>query len=225
MQQHIVKFKLPHGVTVYPYDLRKGVAKTLNDPSMDPIFNYQNGQGVDAYPHSRFIGGKGWVGYVSEVDEAMVNTVLAPCIKVLNNMKINAGVEMITQTRSASPSDEPIIYALSGGVDKSKNKKLHTRSDEAYMQHMIWRMLENAVKQGILDILPTEDELNLRIYDTRSVGIPAGHNNGEGKLFYNKTSGQFSMNLNLKGIWQAGQLLSRGYGMIYKKNRGGFFQC
>jgi len=225
MQQHIVKFKLPRGVTFYPSDLRKAVAKEVNDPSMDDIFNYKDGQGVDAYPLSRFIGGKGWVGYVSEVSESMVTRVLTPSIKVLNHMGINAGVELSTQERSAFLSEEPTIYSLSGGVDKSKNKKLHSRTDEQYMQHMIWRMLENAVKLDILDILPTEKELGLTIFDTRSVGIPAGHGNGEGNLFYNKTSGTFAMNLKLQGLWQAGQLLSRGYGLIYTQNKGGHFIC
>ena len=225
MLQHIVKFTLPKGTDVYPIDFRKAVAKELDDMSQDELFNYKNGNGRDSYPYGRFVGGRGWVGYVSEAGEALSTSVLSPGIKVLSKLGINAGVTLSQEQKRCYLSDDPIIYSISGGVDKSKNKRLRNRTDAQYIEHMIWRMLEQAVKLNLMDILPTEDDLGLKVFETRSLGIPASHNNNEGGLFYTKVSGTFTMNLTLEGLWQAGQLLSRGHGLIYRQNKGGHYKC
>lgn len=225
MKQYLIKFSLPKSKRVYPADFRKAIAKELDDPSQEDLFNYQGGQGADKYPLNRFVGGAGWVGFVSEESELVASKTLAPGIKVLNAMGITAGIEIIEHNKSMTITSEPNLFALNGGVDKRKNPRRRQLDDKAYIKEMVWKMLARAVEQNILPILPTEDELNLVVFDARSLGVKAGHNNGEGGLFYHSVSGQFSMNAQMTGLWQAGQLLSRGNGLIYRVNARGHYQC
>jgi hypothetical protein len=225
MLQHLVKFRLTGDKRIYPSAFRDAIAKQLNDPTQENLFHYKNGQGANGHPLNRFVGGKGWVGFISEESESMAAQVLAPGIKVLKQLGINAGIELISESKTAFLCDEPVLYAISSGIDKRSDPKRRNLTDAQYINHMIWKMLETASEQGVLDILPVESELNLTVFESTSVGIKAGHNRGEGNLHYHKVHGKFAMNMRLTGLWQAGQLLSRGNGQLYKINNGGFYQC
>jgi len=225
MHQKIVTLTNPGG-SFFGDTLRAEVAKTGLAPPI--AFNHQDKETtLNSRPPIRFVATKGWVGAIFEegAEDHLPGVVAAMTQVVLPKLT----TETLTcrthdATLAASATEQPITYAAKNiavkryaGIPKGKHCPSTFRQElrgAALLEYAIRQSLTQAYQSGLIPDLPPDEELELKILDTKDSGVGP----------HSLVSGTFQMRLNLTGLWQFGTLQSKGYGMIAKQNKGGFFQ-
>lgn len=232
MQQTFVKFTLPAGTYIHANEMREAVAKGLDGQmfqSKPGLFNYLTETKTNCNrPENRFIGGLGWVGFVSDNDPLMTTQVVAPAISFLMGKGFSPDTRVGEKDKRAVLTDEPNVYRLTGLVDqRDKRRESETGVVESaadlVKRHVI-AMFEDAFDKGVIDSPFTDDDLNIMVLESRRSGESVKFRNG-GQKAVAKVRATFAMQVRLEGIWQAGHLQSRGYGLVYSVNKGMHTQC
>lgn len=228
MFQHLLRISLSRGQHASVEEFRERVAKHMNGVSgASHLFHYSDeGAPLQGVPLCRFVGGQGWIGFLSERGEGDVSQITTPAIKAISDMNLDlSGLKIETHKKSGNTSIDgsPFFYVLSRAVDRKNSQIKKTLSDEVLAQRMIERMLEEGAKAGSIIDLPPSSELDIKIHDIRCRGLQLTFASGSTARYAHMLNATFTMNMNLSGLWQAGQLQSRGHGMIYKRNHGGFY--
>lgn len=196
------------------------------------VFNHdQDGRTINAVSPLRFLATHSWVGVLC--DERKID-LMGPAVVALTQVVSNQiGAERM-QCKSfetelfGRESENAITYVARNiaikrfyGNDESRpwrstRKNRLEMDDKELLEYSIMNMLRGAKKAAensdLIFDLPPDEELELKIVDAKRSGV------GNHYLI----SGKFQMRMNLKGIWQAGTLLNKGYGMIGKVNLGGY---
>lgn len=232
MQQTYVKFTLPRDTYIEANVLREAVAKGLDGQmfnSKPELFNYIHADKTNSSrPKNRFIGGLGWLGFVSESDHLLPSMIIAPAITHLIKQGINAETYIGEKQKSVTITDDPLVYRVTGLADqRDKQREVDSGNaetpDELVKRHIL-SMFEHAFSEGTILSPIDEEDLNLTVIESRRAGEVIKFRNG-GQKSVAKIRATFTMRANLTGIWQAGHLQSRGYGLLYSVNQGGFTQC
>jgi hypothetical protein len=231
MIQNFVKFILPSGQHIHPNDFREGVAKQLDKQSFEgkfDIFNYVDENNTRmARPKNCFLGGSGWVGFTAESNPLLVSKVIAPSITFLMEKGINAQTMVGEQEKSAWVTEKPHIYRITKLADQrdtARAKKGYRRTPSEHIEKMIEKMFNDAFDEGIIDNPIDKEDIHLAVLDAQSKGESVTFKKNTAKSIA-KLSATISMNVELSGAWQAGHLQSRGYGLIYSVNHGGYSLC
>lgn len=231
MNQHFVKFSLPKGKHIHVNDFREAVAKELDGCDFEgkpEIFNYQNNsQTKMKRPSSRFLGGSGWLSFLTESDPTLVARVIAPAITYLTKSGIQVSTYIGEQEKSARLTNEPKLYRvtkLADQRDKAREAKGFVRTPKENVEYMIQQMLDEAFNSGVISQPIDREDALLNVLEADKKGESIGFK-GKTRKSIAKISATFSLNVKLEGAWQAGHLQSRGYGIIYPINHGGFTQC
>ena len=232
MQQTYVKFTLPSGTYIHANELREAVAKGLDGQMIQnkpELFNYlsENKTKCDR-PTNRFIGGLGWLGFVSDNDQLMTTQVVAPAISFLMQIGINPETRVGETQKRARLTEEPNVYRLTGLVDQRDKRReaengVVESADDLVKRHLL-AMFNDAFDKGVIVAPYTAEDLNIMVLDSRRSGEKITFRSGGHKAVA-KVRATFTLQAELDGIWQAGHLQSRGYGLLYKVNQGKFTQC
>lgn len=227
MQQKIFTVTNPGG-KFYGDTLRAAVSKTnLCSPE---VFNHgKNGRTLNQSPALRFLATQSWVGALCDASRPELMNSAVPAITQVVASALE-GETLRCQTfdteLSGSPSDIAVTYVARNiaikryfGAYKNEPWKATRQcrmdlDDSGLLEYAIKKRLKSAYQEGIISDLPPDDELELKMIDAKRSGV--------GNHFL--VSGKFQMRLNLTGCWQAGNLQSKGYGLIGKVNRGGYTQ-
>lgn len=231
MIQNFVKFSLPKGTHVHTNDFREGVAKMLDGQSFEgksDIFNYVNDQQTRMQrPDNCFVGGAGWVGFIANKNPILISKVIAPAITFLMQQGINAQTRVGEQTKTARITNTPRTYRITKLADQrdfAREKKGFTRTPAENVEYMISKMLQEAFDRDVIEYPIDKEDMKLTVLDAESRGESITFKNNKSKPIA-KIKATVVMNVELSGAWQAGHLQSRGYGLIYPTNHGGFIKC
>jgi hypothetical protein len=192
-----------------------------NKPAM---FNYLNGTTtLPGRPSNRFIGGLGWLGFVSENDPLLPSMVIAPAITHLigDGLKVETYIGEVEKTMNLT--EEPLAYRLTNLVDQRDKERGDETADDLVKRHVL-AMFESALDEGIINMPVDVDDLDITVLESRRSGESMKFRNG-GQKAVAKIRATFTMRADISGIWQAGHLQSRGHGIVYSINQGGFTQC
>lgn len=225
MKQNIITLRIPEDASWYAKDFRKAVAKMADKMSLDiaDIFHYdENGQSLNSKPKCRFFSTKNQVGFASESSSKDVARISGPIMMAASSHlgNVDVGMKMFTREKQAYFSDRPYTYLLTNAVRKARTERWRKMSTQEIVKSLVFNMLNDAVEDGVLLDMPPESMINIVVHEHRQGGIDI--KSGEyAHLIY----ATFSMNIKLEGFWFAGQLTTRGHGMIHYKDpsqmRGG----
>tara|TARA_R110001592_G_scaffold209888_5_gene461130 strand:- start:1348 stop:2040 length:693 start_codon:yes stop_codon:yes gene_type:complete len=228
MTQTYVKFTLPENTYIAANDLREAVAKNLDGQlfkNKPALFNYSDEKTtLPGRPANRFIGGLGWLGFVSENDALLPSMVIAPAITHLLSEGVQVETYIGETEKLMSLTEEPQAYRFTSLIDqRDKVRGGGEGADELVKRHIL-SMFESALDEGVTSMPIDADDLEITVLESRRSGESMKFRTG-GYRAVAKIRATFTMRANLSGIWQAGHLQSRGHGLIYSVNRGGFTQC
>lgn len=236
MKQALLRIQIPRTAPpLYAGKFKEQVARAADgDPRIPPdIWHYsENGRPIpDADPDIRFVGGKGWVGLLSISGNTAPLMNLMP--HALNVASTHAGepvaMELQHPTFGLEPTDYPVRYFVRDAVAKRSRHTTQPTAD--LLVRMLCRRLCAARDRYNLDLpiaAPREDgrvyweddhalmveRLGIFAADTRSIGMQLETATGKTKQFVGLINGSFVMNAKLTGIWQIGNLPSRGHGRL-----------
>lgn len=227
MTQTYVKFTLPRNTYIAANDLREAVAKSMdgqafkNKPAM---FNYLDEKTtLPGRPANRFIGGLGWLGFVSENDPLLPSMVIAPAITHLIGEGLKVETYIGEVEKSMTLTEEPLAYRVTNLVDQRDKQRGEETAEDLVKRHVL-SMFESALDEGVISMPVDADDLEITVLETRRAGESMTFRTG-GQRAVAKIRATFTMRADLSGIWQAGHLQSRGHGIVYSINQGGFTQC
>lgn len=202
----------------------------------ESFFHFRNGQPIpDSSPDIRFIGGKGWVGILSVSGDT--DALMAVCGPATLALSTHIGqpvpVEMVSPEFAMQETPFAWRYYFR---DVACRKANHWKgTDEALITNMVIKMLQRERDQHGFDFPgidltdntfagPREaqasdakflqERLDIKIHDCDALGLRLTFCDGPTNRYARLLRGSFSMNAKLSGIWQAGNLQSRGYGRI-----------
>lgn len=230
MNQHMLKLYLPRGISIGPNELREATAKVLNgQENCHRFFHYdENGKPLNEKPAYRFVGGKGFVGFVSERSEEDIKDLMYPVLQAIQTPKLFSmlnglmpKVQILQFEKKAFVTQEPNVYLVSRCIDKKEHRK--ALGEEGRLTVLFKSMLAQAVKEGVLTALPDDQDLQLQFASVRDLGLETQFQN-QNKKWMHMMHAQFIANIDLQGIWQMGGMTSRGHGLIFKQNKKGVFQ-
>jgi len=233
IMQNIITITIPQGATWYADDFRKTVRACVGgDDSFNglhELFNFQeDGHSMNNKPLCRFIGTKKTVGFVSERKNGQedVSKIAGHIINAANKHfhGKDLGLKIFQQEKEIRFTSEPITYRLVGGVKKGRTDAIRAMTKEQRQdiapqvtEKMIKTMLEDALYQELFDDLPPFNTLDFVLHEIRPLSVQITEKSKEVATLVNAT---FSINADLAGYWQAGQLQARGYGLLHKFKGG-----
>lgn len=206
--------------------LRSAVSSTNVCPP--EVFNHdEEGKTINAISPLRFLATQSWVGILC--DETRFDLMAPAMVALTQVVTKELGNEPMRcnsfDTDLAGRESENAITYVAKNVAikryygknesepwKSTRKVRESMDEHQLLHYSVMGMLKKAAGAGIIFDLPPDDAIELKIVDAKRSGV------GNHYL----VSGKFQMRINLKGCWQAGTLLSKGYGMIGKINKGGY---
>ena len=227
-QQSLLKIRLPAGrPPLHANQFRELLAKRGDNILPAAFFHYgEDGRTLQGKPDIRVVGGAGWVGILSQ---SGANPVFDGAVGLASRLVAeHCGVPVPIQVEVP---DFGVAVDLNTG--KSSMRTYYVR-DLAIKRRRVGRremsdqdLVKKVILDGVAEIagrfgfdVPPEAALKLRIHDLRCIGLRLGTTTGATNEFVTLANAEFSMNCDLRGIWQVGSLQSRGYGRIVPKGPG-----
>lgn len=236
MKQSLLRILLPKTCPpLYAGQFKEMVAKAADgDAGISPAVWHYTAEGnpiPDAEPDIRFVGGKGWVGILSVSGQTDAIYRLMP--HALSVAGKHAGepvpMELEYPDFGVEMTDYPIRYFVRDAV--AKHSRNRDKPPHELLTRMICRRLATARNTYNLDLpqaSPREDgrvyweddhselaeRLGIFVAETKRIGMRLETANGQTNQFVGLLNGSFVMNAKLQGIWQIGNLPSRGYGRL-----------
>lgn len=229
-RQALLKIYLPDGQPpLYASRFRELLAKGGDGhPLLPPAFFHydEHGKTLQGKSDIRVIGGQHWVGILSQ---SGVSPVFDGAVGVASRLIAqHYGQPVPIQVEAPE-----FGVAVDHTTGRSGMRSYYVRDLAIKRRHKVRRemadvdLIRKVLMDGIMEIadrygfdVPPEQALNLRIHDLRCIGLRLGTTQGSTNEFVTLANAEFSMNCDLRGIWQAGSLQSRGYGRIVSKIAG-----
>lgn len=217
LEQKILRIGLPSDTVLRGSDFREALAKNFGDA---PAFFHRtpDGKTIPGIPGIRTVSGASWVGVLAmpgtdnhELLTNHVGQILNVASKLTNR---SLPVEFETRTFSATHSVVPITYFVRECAIKRRHKRRKAMNDQELMTEVINSGLERiSVAYGI--DLPSSESMDIRITEiTKSRGVALRTTEGVTREFTHVVDCEFTAFVDLSGMWQVGNLTSRGYGRI-----------
>lgn len=228
--QTLLKIELPYGKpTLHASYFREMVAKAGNGSTLLPpsFFNYgEDGTPLSATaPDIRFIGGRSWVGILSMTENSpLIDQVAGIAVRVASNyFEQPLPMSIESKTFSLESTQYPVVYYLRDMAIKRRSKELRETPTEELARRRIEKSLASTAALHGFD-LPVAPRLNIVFHNIRELGMHLRDSKEKSNEYVTLVNAEISMYLNLKGIWQVGNLPSRGHGRLIKqggRNGGG----
>lgn len=237
MKQTLLRYRLPPGIQLRSHEFKELVAAALDGDHYvnSEFFHYRNGKPVpDSQPDIRFVGGKGWVGILSQSGaQDSLMAVAAPVVMALNQtLGKPVSMEIHEPEWTLETTQYPVQYHFRE-IAFRKQYKWHGTDADLITQLVIRSVRRDRDLYGLdlpgiapgtlpaheyeqADTDAVRERLAIVVHDVRSAGVRMRTATGNGTFAFKVLNGTLSMNLNIKGIWQIGSLVSRGYGRIIR---------
>lgn len=227
MTQLLLRINTPPGCqTIYRDKFREMLAKAADGRAILPpqFFHY----GEDGKPLStgeaeiRTIGSKNWVGVLSKTGNAEL---FDPCVGIATRVAANhygspAKMEVMELEYGLEAAAMPVFYNLSRAAFKRRSAKRRALSTEEIIKEYLLRQLNDEAERFGFD-LPPDSALKIQVHHTKEMGMRLNLNTGLSNEYVSLVDANFSMYLELSGMWQIGNLQARGHGLIYRAKPGG----
>lgn len=191
------------------------------------FFHYdESGRTLPGKPDIRIVGGAHWVGILSQSgDTALMDAATGTAARLVGehyDMPVAIRVERPQfGVQPPENGDSSILYHyyLRDMVIKRRSIKRRKKDDAELVQETVLKGLGEIADTYGFD-LPPERALGFCLHDLRCIGMKLRTVHGETNEAVTLASAAFSMRANLAGMWQVGQLQSRGYGRIVASRPG-----
>lgn len=229
-QQSLLRIQLPKGKPpLYPNQFREMLARGGDGHALLPpaFFHYgEDGKTLQGKSDIRVVGGKGWVGILSQSGN---NPLFDGAIGVASRLvaqhygqpmpiQIEAPEFGVAVDRDSGQSGMCSYFVRDLAI-KRRHKARREMSDTDLVTLVLQQGISEIADRFGFDV-PPESALRIRIHDLRCIGLRLSTTSGATNEFVTLANAEFSMNCDLRGIWQAGSLQSRGYGRIVPKTPG-----
>lgn len=198
-------------------DLRREMARRLSDRQNEAFFNYTNGAPSPSQSAEFcFLNSRHTLEILSksgdkETLEQMADQAKA-CIKAFYKLPGDIAIShtILDYQPELTFSERPRFYRLKEvAIKKSGPGKDPVKE----IQSVFMRMLDRCAAENDVDI-PSESQLDFCVHELRHCAKRLKAQGKETNQFFRITNALISINLNLKGVWQIGNLQSRGYGQV-----------
>ncbi len=226
MNQLLLRINTPPGCqTIYRDKFREMLAKAADGKSILPPLFFHYGEDGKPLPTGeaeiRTIGTKNWVGVLAKTGNA---DLFDPCVGIATRVAANhygspAKMEVMELDYGLEASQMPIIYNLSRAAFKRRSPKRRALSTEEIIKDYLLRQLADEAERFGFD-LPKDSALRIQVHHAKEMGMRLNLNTGLSNEYVSLVDASFSMYLELKGMWQIGNLQARGHGLIYRAKPG-----
>ncbi|HDR9131990.1 TPA: hypothetical protein QDA91_003115 [Burkholderia vietnamiensis] len=222
-KQKLLRLSLPRGTEpIRASRFREAMAKA-GDGLLPPAFFHYTEAGMPCStgsPCIRFVGGRSWIGILT-------NSSRDPVFDAAVGLAIQTATTIVGQPLAVTveniefdlqPSLYPRQYFLRDMALKRRGPEPRGKPVQQLAAQRIAAHIALTGSELGIDI-PTDEQLGIVFHETRQVGMPIGGKNQSTECV-TLVSGLFSMNVDLAGMWQVGNLQSRGYGRIIAVRSG-----
>lgn len=235
MKQAHLRFTLPQDQRLGSGQFKDLVTKACSGLNIVPesFFHYQNGRPIpNAMPDIRFIGGRQWVGILSASGDT--NALLAVSGVASMALFKEFGVPVPMELLESTWGMEETPYAQRYFFRDVVHRKGHTwtGTNEELITRLVINVLQRERDEKGLDFPGLEvgavepeqyasadeqflkERLAITVHECDEMGLRLTFADGQTNRYARMLRGSFSMNAKLSGIWQAGNLQSRGHGRL-----------
>lgn len=214
MKQTLLRLGLMQGVTLYPSRFRELLAKQSGLPSA--LFHYtDDGKTQNGLPGIRMVGAKGWVGVLADCNHTdLLFQALGPAVKAVTDFcgkPVRAGIE--EHEFDLIQLHYPKRYRVREMALKRRWEGAREMPVEELVAKRLLAGIERMAVTYGLDC-PTPDQLGLAVDVTKAIGMPLSTTAGVTGEYVTLANAEFMLHADLKGLWFAGNLTTRGYGRI-----------
>lgn len=230
-RQTLLRFSLPEGMKLYPRQFRELLAARGTFSSQFFHRDAVTGRPANGRAMISMIGGPRWVGVLAQPGaEHLIDAHMVECLRAITAhvaAPVPMQIEQYDISLAATPY--PVQYRLSEICLRKRIKQpkmlrhqrlQHGRDkpNEQEIREVILRGLSAAARKHGWD-LPLDEQIDLNIWIKKEMGlrIETSEGLGDGACLI---IADVSMHLDLGGIWQFGDLSSRGYGRLIRQNPG-----
>jgi len=220
MNQLLLKFQLPRGVRLFPNAFRELVAK--QDLDMPAAF-HRNAVGTSnvGLPPISFVGGVSWVGILSQPNQDhLLHQLLGPAATAISrHLNTNVPMNMVTLELGAEKKFSPINYRLREMALKRRYDSTRAKPVDLLIRERLLSGLARIASTHMID-LPSDDFLDVAVTIRKERGLRLQVHNVMTNEYVHLVDADISMNVALSGMWQVGNLTSRGYGRLIQEHPG-----
>ena len=227
-KQSLLKIRLPAGQPrLYANQFRELLAKGGDSILPAEFFHYgEDGRSLQGKPDIRVVGGAGWVGILSQSGAnpafdgsvGLASRLVAEHYGVPVPIQVEAPDFGVAVDLNSGNSSMRTYYARDIAIKRRRAMRREMADQDLVRKVILDGIAEIADRFGF-DV-PPENVLRLRMHDLRCIGLRLGTTTGTTNEFVTLANAEFSINCDLRGIWQVGSLQSRGYGRIVPKTPG-----
>lgn len=214
MKQTLLRIGLPSGTLLYASRFRELIARLPNVPAM--LFHRaEDGRTHPGAPGIRFVGGRQWVGILADPGhEGLVYDVMGAAVKAVAQ-EISKAVPVSVEERELgiNACHGPVRYWIREMAIKRRTDVRRKASTHDLVASILLRDIEAQASRFGLD-LPTRDQLDLSVEVVSEKGLRLQTTAGVTNEYVHLVNASFDIHAELRGIWFAGNLTSRGYGRI-----------
>ena len=219
--QTLLRIGVPRGKRVFPSQFRELLAKQPGLPN-ELFHRDEAGQTKNERPGIRVAGAVGWIGLVADPGfESHVYSAAQACIQVATQLSGQPAAVGIEQHEfGLRPSNEPIRYWIREMTLKRRHKRALEKSVEDLISERALQAINATCSRYGFDC-PTDEQLGVMVVQThRPRGMYLQTTSGVTEEAVTLVDAEVLIHANLKGLWFAGNLTSRGYGRIIPSRPG-----
>lgn len=216
-----------YGNAIEAWDVTKGIVdgklKVTNKVKITKTF--EKAIPLNGRPPVRVIGGKTWVGVIADPNcEDMLLPHIAAILNVATKIA-NSPVKIQVEQRQfgISYTEYPVKYMLRELVLARRNEKARSEDLAQLVHDRIWGGASGGNFYGIDGTCaafgfepPSREMLDIKVFPLKNIGIALRPADGKSNEYMSLIDAEIWMNADLSGVWQVGNLISRGYGRIIK---------
>lgn len=215
MSQTVLRLELPKGVRVYPSEFRESLAR--ENSLSEAFFHRQHGATISGRPTIKTVGTKNWIGLVADDDQAakLLYTAVAPAASIAARMA-GSPCRMQIEERQFGISGRPTPYRyfIREMALKQRSKIRREGDIKETLAKAITQSIERTCDQMLWDC---PSDLGVTVVDiNRSRGLLLQTTSGVTKESVGLFDLEILVHAELSGYWFAGNLTSRGYGLVIK---------
>lgn len=173
----------------------------------------------------RVVGGQTWAGVIADPEmEGLLIPHLGSILKVASSAAGCAvKIELEQRKFGISYTEYPVKYNLRELVLKRRCEDARSANLESLIEDRIWGGVSGDSYYGIDGTCakfgfepPSREQLELRVFPMKNIGLHMKSSDGLSKEYMSLIDAEVWMNAKLDGVWQVGNLISRGYGRFIK---------
>jgi len=214
MKQTLLRIGLPSGTLLYASRFRELVARLPNVPAM--LFHRaEDGRTLPGAPGVRFVGGRQWVGILADPGyEWLVYDFMGAAVRAVTQYISKAvPVSVEEHELDVRSCQWPVRYWIRDMAIKRRTDVRRKISTHDLVADLLLRDIEAQAGRFGLDV-PTRDQLDLFVEVLSEKGLRLQTTVGVTNEFVHLVNASFDIHAELRGLWFAGNLTSRGYGRI-----------